>query len=594
MEGDIFSYINSMTIYIISRQILKGELMTPEERNRIVSYEYADILVEYNGDMSVFERFQNATIQIINLAFGVVHVPIIQITGLSILQLGYAAMPTCFGMISEASLNASGITKLRNTPNFDLRGQGVLIGIIDSGIDYTNPIFLNEDNTTRIITIWDQTIVSENYPKDFYYGTEYNSVQINEALKSENPLSIVPSTDDVGHGTMLAGIAAGNEVPESDFYGTAPEAELIIVKLKPAKPYLKDIFVIPESVICYQENDIMAGLQYIIDRAIELKRPIAICIALGTSQGAHDGRGSLSNFISIMADVPGVAVIIAAGNEGNAKRHYYGIVDPNIGYETVELNIGENESGFSMELWGDSPSTFSIDILTPTGEYVPKITAKLDENRDISFVFEDTTILVDYQMVESQSGDQLILVRFRNPTAGIWRFRVYGRGDLTLGFHIWLPMHGFISDNSYFIRSNPDTTVLSLGNAIVPITITAYNHENDSLYLNASRGYTRINIIKPEIAAPGVNVIGPTLNHEFAAMTGTSVAAAHTTGVAAMLLEWGIGRGNLLNIDTIEIKKLMMRGARRNVNEVYPNKGWGYGILDIFNIYNSLRMELPQ
>ncbi|MDF2541920.1 MAG: hypothetical protein K0S47_1638 [Herbinix sp.] len=563
--------------------------MTPEERARITSNDYADLIIAYNGDQSVFDQFTDATVHIINFQNAIVHVPVSQITDRTILELGYSVMPICYGLVSEASLEASGIIRIRNIPNFDLRGQGVMIGIIDTGIDYTNPIFKNADNTTKIISIWDQTIDSENFPPLAFYGTQYSREQINEALQSETPFEIVPSRDEVGHGTMLAGVAAGNEVSDSDFYGVAPNAELAIVKLKPAKTYLKQFFRIPETAICFQENDILHGVEYLINLSFELQRPIAICLGLGSSQGAHDGRGTLSSYLSLQAGITGVAMVIAAGNEGNDRRHYYGTVDTTVGYDTVELNVGENEYGFSMEIWGESPSTFSIDLLSPSGEYVPRIAARLDENRDISFVFEQTTISVDYQMVESQSGDQLILVRFLNPSAGIWRFNVYGRGDLSLGFHVWLPMESFISDSTYFIRSNPYTTVLSIGNANVPITATAYNYLDDSLFQSASRGYTRLGDVKPDIAAPGVNIVTPTLDQGFALTSGTSVATAHTTGVAAMLLEWGIVRGNLRTIDTLDVKKLMIRGARRDVNIEYPNRDWGYGILDVYNIFESLR-----
>lgn len=255
----------------------------------------------------------------------------------------------------------------------------------------------------------------------------------------------------------------------------------------------------------------------------------------------------------------------------------------------VELNVGENESGFSMELWGQRPGIFSIDILSPSGEYVPRIASGIDDYREVTFVFERTIIHVDYQIVESQSGDQLILFRFDNPAPGIWRINVYERGDIPLGFHIWLPMEGFISNNTYFIKSDPYTTILTLGNTLLPITVTAYNTIDESLSLSAGRGYSRIGTIKPDVAAPGVNVIGPTLDNTFTEFTGTSVSAAHTTGIAAMLLEWGIVKGNLPEMSTVEMKKLILRGARRDINLEYPNRDWGYGILDIYNVFDSLR-----
>ncbi len=563
--------------------------MSPQDRMRIMSEDYADLLVNYNGDERVFQQFEDATVHIINFFDAVVHVPVIQINDNTIVRWGYSVMPTLYGMISRESLEASGVLRLRNVPGFNLRGRGVLVGIMDSGIDYTNPVFINADNTTKIVSIWDQTINDDHYPGQTFYGTEYGRDQINEALQSENPLEIVPSTDEIGHGTMLAGIAAGNEVPENNFYGVAPDAELVVVKLKPAKRYLKEFFLVPEDVTCYQENDLIFGLEYLATVAATLNRPIAICIGLGSSAGAHDGRGTLSRYLSLVAQRSGTSVIVAAGNEGNARRHYYGRVNPSTGYDTVELSVGEGEEGFSMELWGDSPGVFSVDIQSPSGEFVPRVIPVLDETRTISFIFEETVIVVDYQMVESQSSDQLILMRFRRPTEGIWKFNVYGRADLNAGFNIWLPMTGFISNNTFFIRSDPYTTIQSLGNSESPITITAYNSVDDSLYIAASRGYSRIGTVKPEIAAPGVNIVAPSIDQGFMEVTGTSAAAAHTTGIAALLLEWAVVMGRQRNMNSVDMKIFMIRGARRDIDITYPNRDWGYGILDVFNIFDILR-----
>lgn len=564
--------------------------MTEEERRKIVSEDYADLIIAYSGDKSVLDQYSNDTVNIINYYNAVVYVPVSQINDNTIVTMGYSVMPLLLGLISQSSIEASGITRIRSLPNFNLRGQGVLIGIIDTGIDYRNPIFQYADKTTKIVSIWDQTIFSDNYPASYNYGTEYLRDQINQALQSDNPLGIVPSRDEIGHGTMLAGIAAGNEVPQSGFYGVAPDAELVVVKLKQAKKYLRDFFIIPENVPCYQTNDIMFAIDYLYTVAYRQKKPMAICIALGTSQYAHDGRGALSNYISFRGESSGFGIVIAAGNEGNARRHYFGKIEPSIGFDTVELSVGEGEPGFTMELWGSATVLFSIDLQSPSGEYIPRIVPTLDETRLITFIFETTTINIDYQLIESQSGDQLIMMRFHNPAPGIWRFKVYVSEDIPSEFHIWLPMAGFISNNTFFVKPDPYTTILSLGNARDPITVTAYNTEDDSLYLDASRGFTRTGRIKPDIAAPGVNIISPGLSNDFMQVTGTSPAAAHTAGIAAMLLEWGIVRGNQPTMNTLDMKIFMIRGARRNVNLKYPNRDWGYGILDIFNIFDTLRI----
>ncbi len=559
------------------------------DENPITSENYADLLIEYRGDKTLLEAYSNYPITIINNFTAILHIPAQQLTNNSIREYGYAAVPSVLGIVSNSSLEASGVYKLRNISNFDLIGQGVLLGIIDTGIDYTNPIFQNADKTTRIVSIWDQTINSQSPPQNRGYGTDYSAEQINLALQSNDPFQIVPSRDNNGHGTMVAGIAGGNPVPESDFFGVAPGSEYVVVKLKQAKRVIRDFFFIPDDAVCFQETDVIFAIDYVINMATVQQKPIVICLAVNTSQGAHDGRGPLGKYISTVANRSGTGVVIAAGNEGNARRHYYGLADKSVGYDTVELNVGENVKGFSMELWGQSPSLLTIDILSPSGEYVPRITAIRNEAREVTFIFEPTIIYIDYIIVEKERGDQLILMRFSRPTTGVWRLRVYERGDIRVGFHIWLPMRGFISDNTFFIKPDPYTTILETGNVQIPVTVTAYNHVDDSLYLESSKGYTREGIVKPNLAAPGVNVTGPTLGHGFAAYSGTSVSAAHTSGIVAMIFEWGVVKGNLIGISTVEINKLLMRGARRNEGVEYPNRDWGYGILDVYNVYDSLR-----
>ena len=206
----------------------------------------------------------------------------------------------------------------------------------------------------------------------------------------------------------------------------------------------------------------MWALNYCNQEARRLNRPLVICFGIGSSQGGHTGRSPLSVVLNIVADLPDTVVVTSAGNEGNLGRHYYGVIDPTIGSNTVELNVSENDKQFAMELWGNPPGIYSIDVLSPSGEYIPRIPASIRVGRVISFIFEQTTLYVDYSTIESQTGDQLILIRFDNASAGIWRFNVYGHGDLATGFHIWLPMGNFISENTYFIQPNIFTTVLSL------------------------------------------------------------------------------------------------------------------------------------
>ncbi|MDF2587392.1 MAG: hypothetical protein K0S41_1233 [Anaerocolumna sp.] len=561
-------------------------------REYILSEDYADFIIEYGTELAINPSAGTVCYQMINFTHTAVYAPIAGLPDNLIQTYGYSIYPSCFGLLDIASLEASGITRIRNIPNFNLNGQGVLIGIIDTGIDYTHNAFKNADGSSKIISIWDQTIQEGTPPEGFVFGSEYTQEQINTALLSNDPLSIVPSVDTNGHGTFLAGIAAGTRSDENNFTGVVPNAEIVVVKLKQAKQFLRDFFVIPNDAVCFQEIDIMFGLNYLLNVANRLMRPISICVGFGTSQGGHDERGILSTYLSTIATQRGVAVTTAAGNEGNRGHHFYGTIESGSQFETVELRVGANDPGFSMELWGEAPSSYSIDILSPTGEYIPRIPARLGETRVIRFIFESTIINVDYQLVESQTGDQLILVRFHNPTEGIWRFRVYSSSDLTTSFHIWLPIHNFLTVDTYFTQPEPYVTLTSPGNTYIPIVTTAYDYTNQSLFINASRGYTRTDTISPDLAAPGVNLIGPTFNNGYTTMTGTSLAAAHTAGVAAMVLQWGIVEGNYTQIDTVEIKNLLLRGARRDPNNTYPNRDWGYGILDVYNAFNSLRGDI--
>jgi subtilisin family serine protease len=564
--------------------------MDEVEKYKITDNAYADLLIEYNEDVNRLENYPNSSYNIIDHKFAVVHIPVSNVTPDSISKYGYATLPNCYGLLSAPGYNTTGISRIRNIPDLELRGRGVLVGFVDTGIDYNHPAFKNPDNTTRIISLWDQTAESGNSPEGYYYGTEYDRALLNKALRSDAPLSIVPSTDEIGHGTMLAGIAAGTPVSNHGFMGVVPSSDIAVVKVKSAKPYLKKFFAIPEGAACYQENDIILGVKYLTQLAIRLNRPIAICIGMGTSQGDHEGHGILSQYLSSVIENPGTAVIVSAGNEGNTGHHYYGEKKPNQSPDTVELYIANHDSGFSMEFWGLSPNNFWIDIFAPTGEFVTRIPPTLRHTLNITL--HDTSITVDTNPKESQIKKQFILFRFHNPMPGIWRLLIYEENsDLPLKYHLWLPISGFISPGTFFIKSNNETTITSPGNSIGPICVTAYNYVNQTLYYNASHGFTLLNYPKADLAAPGVNILCPTKDSQFIHATGSSIAAAHTSGIAAMLLEWGIIRGNDTTLNNARIKKLMIQGARRSSNMEYPDPEWGYGLLDIFRTYQLLTAD---
>jgi subtilisin family serine protease len=418
---------------------------------------------------------------------------------------------------------------------------------------------------------------------------EYDRNTINFALKSDNPLDIVPSSDQIGHGTMLAGIIAGNVNIDQEFSGVVPEAEFVIVKLKLAKNKNRKIFAISDDVICYQESDIIAGINYVSTVANRLERPISICLASGTSQGEHYGVGATSNYVSFVSQIPRRAITIAAGNEGNRHRHYLGEINTEIAsYNEFELKISVKDKSFSMEIWQHSPYRLSMDIISPTGESFTGIYPKLNKCLKHDFIFEPSVVWINNIISETETGEQLILIRFENAKEGIWNFKVHNLDNKASIFNVWLPSGEIISDETYFLESNPNTTIMSPGNAIFPLTVTAYNQISGSILNNSSRGFTTSNVVKPDIAAPGYELICPLLNNTYGTASGTGAAAAHVTGIVAMILEWGIVNGNYTIIAGAEINKLLIRGAERDSDIEYPNEIWGYGKIDIWGFFTKL------
>ena len=281
-------------------------------------------------------------------------------------------------------------------------------------------------------------------------------------------------------------------------------------------------------------------------------------------------------------------MVIAGGNEGNAGKHFFMEEENKEEYETVEINVGDNESGFLMELWGNNPNTYSIAIESPSGKLYPRIPVQTTSTVEANFVLDGTKVFVNYGFVEAQTGNQFIALRFQTPARGIWRLRVYSTDTFERSFHIWLPITNFVSEDTFFIRSEPNVTITEPGNARGPITVGAYNHYNNSVWLHSSRGFTRAGVVKPEIVAPGVQVYGPLLNEQFSYQSGSSYSAAFVAGMCAMMLEWGIVKGNDVSLDTILIKNSLIRSATRQSNINYPNESFGYGIVNIFQSFQQL------
>lgn len=560
----------------------------PSIREMILSEDYADIIVPYFP--CFLNRYRDQGAQVFNDYYGMIHYPLSPQTFAAFFEEGffYTTVPKLYTLLDTVNLDAAGITQVQNQPVLGLTGQNIILGFIDTGIDYTHPAFRRSDGSSRICGLWDQTIQTGTAPYDLEYGSAYTREEIDQALEQEDPFSLIPSRDEIGHGTALAGIAAGTALPESDFNGAAPQAMIAAVKLKPAKEYLKTLFYVTGDAPAYQMTDIMAGIRYLLRLSEELVKPLVICLGLGTSQGDHSGDSPLDSMLSVTDQFRGFIAVSAAGNEAGRAHHYYGTALNSQEYNAVEILVKEGTRGFCAELWGQPPEVYAVGFESPLGEVVQKIPPRLSYTENISFILENTRIFISSEIIQTVSGSQLIFMRFTDPTPGSWKIRVY-TGDYNSGsYHIWLPVTGFSDPDVTFLAPNPDTTIISPGNSASVITAGAYNAYNNSLYLNSSRGYTRTGQIKPDITAPGVNVFAPAPRNRYTAITGTSAAAAITAGASALIMEWGMNRTPPRIFNNAEMKTLFIRGAGRRGDNLYPNREWGYGTLDVYQVFAAL------
>ncbi|MDR0949772.1 MAG: S8 family peptidase [Lachnospiraceae bacterium] len=464
--------------------------------------------------------------------------------------------------------------------------SGILI--TREGIDYTSELFRDEEGNSRILSIWDQTIQSGTPPEGFLYGTEYRKETINTALESDDPYAIVPSRDENGHGTCLASVAAGSRVNGGrSFLGGAPDAEIVVVKLKECKQNLREYYLLPDDVPAYAEQDIMLGVKYADSFAMPYRRPVVICLGIGTNMGSHGGKSALSVYLNDIALKSSRAVVMSGGNEGNAAHHYSGILQKEgigSGYQDVEILVSENHRGFFLEFWGEVPDVFNITIRSPGGETVPSVRLGIRQSITYGFIYENTKVTVDSRLVEPTSGEELIILRIEDPTPGIWNFRVNSVGEVySGGFHLWLPITQFMTAPATFLAPDPFTTLTppSVGSGI--ICVTAYNDANNSFYLESGRGFSRTGAIRPDFAAPGVDV-----STIYGKRSGSCLAAALAAGGVAQFMQWAVLGNSGMQTESRESSNYFIRGAIRSSDISYPSREWGYGRLNMVGTFDAM------
>ena len=542
-----------------------------------------ELIVRYNGSL---ESLRDEGIRVDELAAGyaVLVVPESRIEQVSAMeQIVYIEKPKRLFFASNMARAASCLSTIQtsigagaggggtggagggviSSLESGLTGKGVLVAVIDSGIDYYHPDFRNPDGTTRIGLLADQD-------RDRIYTRE----EINAALETgsrTSALALVPSTDPSGHGTAVAAIAAGNGREGNGVYrGVAYESELMVVKL--GTP-LTDSF--PRT------TQLMKALDLVVRRAQDMNRPLAVNISFGNTYGSHDGTSLLETFINDMSGIGRNVIVAGTGNEGTGAGHRAGSLV--MGQEeNAQLSIAPYETGMGVQLWKSYVDQFSIRLVTPSGEIIGPIDSRLGPQ---TLRYGGTQILIYYGKPSPFSRAQEIYFDFLPVRdyldSGIWTFRLTPERIVTGRYDMWLPSRGILNPSTRFLRPVPETTLTIPSTAANVISVGAYDDSYRAYADFSGRGFTRqTGQVKPDLAAPGVDIVTARRGGGYEAVTGTSFAAPFVTGSAALLMQWGILQGNDPFLYGEKVKAYFTRGARHLPGyDVWPNERLGYGTL---------------
>ena len=541
-----------------------------------------ELIVKYSGSLDRIRQELNIGVVELSGGYAIITIPenlIDILTGYE--EIIFIEKPKrLFYEVNEGRL-ASCINPVQQAP-YSLFGEGVLIAVIDSGIDYSHPDFRNDDGTTRIAALWDQTIPGSP-PQGFRIGTLYTREQINEALQLPMPqrLDVVPSTDLSGHGTHVAGIAAGNGRASSGLYrGVASSSELLIVKLG-------------ESVggSFPRTTQLMEALEFAVQYAISVGKPLAVNISFGNNYGSHSGRSILESFIDDISNMGRTGIVIGTGNEGAEGNHAQGILQMG-SVEIVDFTISNFEFSLNLQIWKNYYDHFDITIVAPNGVRVGPIPSILGTQQ---FQVAQTEILLYYGKPTPFNAQQEIYIEFiptnRYINSGVWRIELVPRQIVVGNYDMWLPTGGVKSPATRFLLSSEYTTLTIPSTAFRAISVGAYNAFTGSYAPFSGRGFTRDQGIKPDIVAPGVNINSCAPGGGYSRRSGTSMAAPFVTGSAALLMEWGIIQGNDPYMYGEKLKAYLIDGARPlRIETVYPNRTLGYGALCLENTFRNMSL----
>lgn len=527
-----------------------------------------EVIVKYNGDIMQIERVLGVEIEILNSNYAIITLNRRQLELLyDFPQIEFVELPKTVVFTLAQSMERACITPVHNEIGFNLKGDGTLIAVIDTGIDYTHPDFRNPDGTSRILYFWDQT-GEGSPPEGFRHGTEYTNRQLNDALQSVNPLSVIPRLDTNGHGTAVAGIAAGNgRASGGQNTGAAPNASLIIVRVG------------ERGIQSFaRTTEIMRAIKYVFGKALFLRMPLALNLSFGTSNGSHDGSSLFETYIDEMARRWKAVICVATGNEGVGAHHYFNIVAP-FSSTVVDFRVARGIPSMYMSLWKNFVDDMEFMLTAPDGSTSGRLGRQSPARRMNA---GNTVVDIFYGQPTHYNEDQEVHFLFRSGPVldGIWRLTIYSGEIIDGAVNIWLPPTETVTADTAFFRPEPETTLTIPSTAKEVISVGGYN----SILLSAAdfsgRGYTRsIVYVKPDIVAPAVGIVTTSTNGGYDSFTGTSAAAPFVTGAAALMMQWGIVRGNDRFLYGQRIKAFVQKGARRALNRTYPNPQWGYGTL---------------
>lgn len=528
-----------------------------------------EVIVKYHGDIFQAANSVGGRAELLSANYAIVEIEeerlaeLYQFTEIEDIELSKRLY-----VKSGFQLTSACISTVQQASGFDLQGRGTIAVVIDSGIDYTHIDFRNSDGTTRILSLWDQTI--EGSPPDgFFEGTEYSKEEIDRALSEPSPYAVIPSRDEVGHGTAVAGIIAGNgNASGGQNKGVAPLCELIVVKVGRRSD---DFFAL--------STDIMRGVRYAVDKARFCEKPAAVNLSFGMNNGAHDGKSLFESFLTEMADEWKLSVIAPTGNEGAAGHHFSGRV---IQGKTLEIPFftASGIERFYLTAWKNFADRFSVELVLPNGLTTGVVDIE-SQRKQVRLSGMQITVLYGQPTRYSVQQEIFIDVFSENSTipSGSWTLRLIPSEIVDGKIDIWLPTLEEVTAKTYFSDPTVTDTMTLPSTAEKLIRTAGYNDRIGSIAPFSGVGSAENTDRMPDIAAPAVNITAPRAGGGYDTVTGTSFAAPFVTGAALLLMEWAITRKNAPYFYGERLRAFLRLGASRSTGIRYPNPTFGYGRL---------------